>query len=224
MSKTLRHLAVIMDGNGRWATGHGLPRHKGHVKGVESVRMIIQDAARHPDIEYLTLFAYSLENMTRPIQETTFIQDLLVKTLEEEFEELSKQKVLVRVVGDVDDIDLPVLNIKQPKLIVNLCFRYSGRWHVSDIARRLSNMGQPCTIDNIQALMTQDLGPDPDVIIRTGGEMRVSNFLLWNMAYSELFFLPVLWPDFSKEDLHKVMASFSERDRRFGQVRSNDES
>jgi undecaprenyl diphosphate synthase len=211
-----------MDGNGRWATGHGLPRHKGHLKGVESAKMIIQEAAKHPDIDYLTLFAYSLENMNRPVKETEFIQKLLVSTLKEEHAKLMKQHVLVRIVGNVDDIDLPVLDIAKPKLTVNLCFRYSGRWHISDIANRLSDQNQPCTIDNIQAHMVQELGPDPDIIIRTGGEMRMSNFLLWNMAYSELFFLPILWPDFSKEDLDKVIHSFSERDRRFGLVRSDD--
>ena len=224
MLKKLQHLAVIMDGNGRWATDRNLSRHQGHLKGVEPVKMLIQESAAHPDIEYLTLFAYSIENMGRPLQETQWISELLVATLKEQLDELAKKQILIRVVGDVKDIVLPNLHIPEPRLIVNVCFRYSGRWHISNIVNRLLDQGQVCSMENIQSLMVQDLGPDPDAIIRTGGELRVSNFLLWGMAYSELFFLPVLWPDFSKSDFDAVIGAFKYRDRRFGQVRSENEA
>lgn len=186
--------------------------------------MLIQESAAHPDIEYLTLFAYSIENMGRPLQETQWISELLVATLKEQLDELAKKHILIRVVGDVKDIVLPNLHIPEPRLIVNVCFRYSGRWHISNIVNRLLDQGQVCSMENIQSLMVQDLGPDPDAIIRTGGELRVSNFLLWGMAYSELFFLPVLWPDFSKSDFDAVIGAFKYRDRRFGQVRSENEA
>lgn len=222
MLHKLLHLAVIMDGNGRWATERNLPCSEGHLKGIDPVKMLIRRAVQHPDIQFLTLFVYSLENLKRPLQETQYIQDLLINCLQSDLEELEQERVFVRIIGDVAGIDLPVRYVSNPKLVVNLCFRYSGRWHISNIVNRLLAQNQPCTPDSIQSMMVADLGPDPDVIIRTGNEMRLSNFLLWNLAYSELFFLPVLWPDFSESHFDQVVTSYLKRHRRYGTLGVDD--
>lgn len=228
-----KHLAIIMDGNGRWAAERGLPRHVGHKEGMKSVREVIEGAV-DVGVESLTLFAFSTENWQRPRKEILALMALLRIYAEREKEELRAMGVEVHVLGDLDALD-PVTRSAVDgiaegteggtRLRLNLMISYSGR---DEILRAVKSLAARVATGEIDVdsigedafsneLFTCGL-PDPDLLIRTSGEFRISNFLLWQLAYTELHITPVLWPDFSRADLFRAVADFQQRDRRFGRV------
>ncbi|MGD2067886.1 MAG: isoprenyl transferase [Gemmatimonadota bacterium] len=228
-----RHVAVIMDGNGRWARQRGLPRHLGHREGMKAVRETIEGAVE-AGIEILTLFAFSTENWQRPSREINALMSLLKLYAEREQADLVRQGVEVRVLGELDRLDDSTRSAVEriargtkggDRLRLNLMISYSGREELVRAVRILSEQVrtgeiEPGDIDEeaVQdALFTRDV-PDPDLLIRTSGEFRVSNFLLWQLAYTELYISPVLWPDFDREDLFEAVLDYQRRERRFGRV------
>ena len=228
-----RHVAVIMDGNGRWARQRGLPRHLGHREGMKAVREVVEGAV-DVGIEVLTLFAFSTENWRRPEQEVSALMSLLQLYARKERDELRRQGVEVHVLGELERVDRATRRAVDTivegtrgggSLRLNLMISYGGREEivrsVRELARRVA-AGEltPDQIDEelfSSTLFTAGL-PDPDLLIRTSGEFRVSNFLLWQMAYTELFMSPVLWPDFSRHNLFEAVSDFQRRERRFGRV------
>ena len=227
------HVAVIMDGNGRWARSRGLPRFRGHSAGIKSVRDTIEGAIE-AGIDVLTLFTFSQENWSRPAAEVDALMKLLRRFAKQEREELKRQGVEVQVLGDLDRLAAAprraVDEIEQHTaggrtLRLNLMISYGGRAEIARAARRLAERVErgelhPAEIDeNMFAgeLFTADL-PDPDLLIRTSGEQRISNFLLWQLAYTELFVTPVLWPDFRRVHLFEAIHDYQKRERRFGRV------
>jgi undecaprenyl diphosphate synthase len=227
------HVAVIMDGNGRWARARGLPRFRGHSAGAKSVRECIE-GAMEAGVEYLTLFAFSQENWSRPAAEVDALMRLLQTYARRERAELREQGVEVRVFGDLDRLSAqPRRAVEEMQdhtrggrnLRLNLMVSYGGRAEMARAARRLAEQvarGEldPCTIDEeavARELYTAEI-PDPDLLIRTSGEQRISNFLLWQLAYTELFLTPVLWPDFRREHLFQAIYDYQRRERRFGRV------
>lgn len=230
-----RHVAVIMDGNGRWATQRGLDRSEGHLRGVESVRRIIR-AAVAGDVRYLTLYAFSTENWGRPAEEVAALLELFCRCVQCEADELAAQGVRVRIIGDRERFPETVRESLDQiesrtaagdRLTLLLALNYSSRSEIARAARELCRRAQageitPETIDEqtvADALYTSEY-PDPDLILRTGGEQRLSNFLLWQGAYAELCFTPVLWPDFTEEDFARALDQYAARDRRFGLVKT----
>ena len=224
-----RHVAIIMDGNGRWAARRGLPRVAGHERGTDNIRRITF-AAGELGIKYLTLWAFSTENWRRPAEEIDGIMRILGEAIERETEELHRQGAQLRHIGSLDGLapelrqavlDAIALTRHNDRLILTLAFNYGGRQELVAAVRDLVASGiRPDQIDEqaIAAhLYTRDL-PDPDLIVRTSGERRMSNFLLWQAAYAELFFTPVLWPDFGPDDLRAAVTDFARRERRFGRV------
>lgn len=224
-----RHVAVIMDGNGRWAARRGLPRLAGHQRGTENIRRITT-AAVEIGVEYLTLWAFSTDNWRRPADEIDGIMRILADAIERETEELHRQGAQLRHIGSLEGLgpelrDAVLSAIRQTRdnhrLILTLAFNYSGRQEILSAIRGLVASGlSPESIDEstLQSyLFTHDI-PDPDLIIRTSGEYRISNFLLWQSAYSELYFTPTLWPDFGPEDLLEAIQEYGLRERRFGGV------
>ena len=220
-----KHIAIIMDGNGRWAQQHGLPRLKGHAAGVDTLRDSVKLCASY-GVQYLTAFAFSSENWRRPNEEVQGIMQLFLEALQTEVQELNKQKIALRFVGDSSLLGKDVLKamrkveanaISQPRLTLIIAMNYGGRWDIIQAAKALHDEGLDFNEENLEEkLMTSSISPDPDLLIRTGGEMRVSNFMLWQAAYSELYFTPTLWPDFKEADLLKAIESYSKRERRFG--------
>ncbi len=227
------HVAIIMDGNGRWAKQQGKLRIFGHREGVESVRDIAEAAAQI-GIKVLTLYTFSTENWFRPITEVNALMSLLVKTVRREVETLRKNEIQLCAIGDLDQLPAEArkeLNAAmsetegEHRMILNLALSYSGRWDITkavqDVARKVQN-GE-ITVNDIDEslvaahLATADL-PDPDLLIRTGGEYRVSNYLLWQIAYSELYMTEAYWPEFRRSQLYSAIRAFQERDRRFGRV------
>lgn len=225
------HVAIIMDGNGRWAASRSLPRSAGHQAGAEPVRAVIT-AAKKAGVKYLTLYAFSTENWGRPEDEVKGLFELLIKYLQSEQGELVSRGVALKAIGDLGS--LPPLARQSldaaiaatcgcDELILTLALSYGSRAELARAARLLAEevaAGQrEASSINAEAmaekLWTVDT-PDPDLLIRTGGDMRLSNFLLWQCAYAEFYFTPVLWPDFSEEDFNAALASFKERERRFG--------
>lgn len=231
--KIPRHLAIIMDGNGRWATERNLPRVAGHRAGVEALREVIK-ACRELGIEILTLYAFSTENWKRPREEVDALMDLLVEYLQREIGELMANGVRIRVIGAVDELPPAArrelsrameLTRENRDLIAVLALNYGGRREIVEAARRLAREVQEgkITWEQIdEALLEQHLYtaglPDPDLLIRPSGEMRLSNFLLWQMAYTEIFVTPVFWPDFNRAELMEAIAAYGRRERRFGGV------
>jgi undecaprenyl diphosphate synthase len=228
-----RHVAIIMDGNGRWATRRGLPRVAGHREGVKTARAIVR-AAGELGLQYLTLYAFSTENWSRPQAEVTMLMKLLEEAIYRELPELMQRNVRLRVIGRPTGVPLPVrrgldrvVAETQGNTGLNLlmAFNYGGRDELVDAFRALAcrvSTGElaPEAIsesDVSQALYTAGI-PDPDLLIRTSGEMRISNFLLWQIAYTELWVTPTLWPDFGPADLYRAVADFQGRTRRFGGV------
>lgn len=221
MSEKIRHLAIIMDGNGRWARMRGLPRNAGHKEGLKTVEKVI-DWAKTAGIDYLSLFVFSTENWKRPEKEVDGIFDLAEKYVGK-FEKFAKDNVRVVVSGDVSRLK-PTLVTKIRNIVsqtanfdsicVNLCINYGGRQDVSRAAARLAEAGKAIDADSLR----EELGnlPDPDMILRTGGQMRLSNFLLFEGAYAELYFSDTLWPDFSKEEFDEVLSTYAKRTRNFG--------
>jgi undecaprenyl diphosphate synthase len=226
------HVAIIMDGNGRWAAQRGLPRLAGHERGTDNIRRITT-AAAELGIDYLTLWAFSTDNWRRPRAEIDGILRILAEVIKREVEELDRQGAQLRHIGSLEGLD-PALQkavtsaIERTKdndrLILTLAFNYSGRQELIAAVRSLIESGASANdIDEStlqEHLFTRNL-PDPDLIIRTSGEYRISNFLLWQSAYSEFVFTPTLWPDFGPDDLHDAVREYGRRDRRFGGV-SND--
>jgi undecaprenyl diphosphate synthase len=227
------HVAIIMDGNGRWATGRGLPRVAGHREGVKAARAIVR-AADAIGLRYLTLYAFSTENWSRPEDEVSMLMRLLEESIYRELPELMENKVRLRVIGRTVGVPLPVrrglehvvaATEKNTGLTLLMAFNYGGRDELLDAFRALARRVQtgelaPERISeaDVSGALYTDGVPDPDLLIRTSGEMRVSNFLLWQIAYTELWVTPTLWPDFAPADLYRAVADFQRRTRRFGGV------
>ena len=219
-----------MDGNGRWAKKRFLPRVAGHVKGVELVRELVR-ACLERGVGYLTLFAFSSENWRRPLEEVSLLMQLFVKALEQEVERLQRHGVRLRVIGDLSRFE-PRLQtlIRQAEeatatntaLHLSIAANYGGRWDILQAANRLAvaepeKIGQWTEAD-LEPYLSMAFAPEPDLYIRTGGEMRVSNFLLWQMAYTEFYFTPTLWPEFDRVEFDRAIASYQQRERRFGRT------
>jgi undecaprenyl diphosphate synthase len=221
-----------MDGNGRWATGRHLPRAAGHSRGVDAVRSTIETCARR-GVQYLTLFAFSSENWRRPADEVSLLMRLFVSSLQREVGRLVENGVRMRVVGQVDALEPELRGLireaedrtaNNERLNLTVCASYGGRWDIVQAALRLqaqaTREGKVAAIDETRFAQQLALafGPDPDLLIRTGGERRISNFLLWQLAYTELYFTDVLWPDFDASELDAAFEWFASRERRFGSV------
>ena len=225
-----RHVAVIMDGNGRWAKKRFLPRVAGHVKGVELVREMVKSCLEQ-GIQYLTLFAFSSENWRRPQEEVTLLMQLFVKALEQEVERLDRNGVRLRVIGDLSRFEPHLQDLirrgeektaANTQLDLTIAANYGGRW---DIMQAVNAMlaAQPEKRDgwqeaDLEPFLSMAFAPEPDLFIRTGGEERISNFLLWQLAYTEFYFTPTLWPDFNTAEFAKAIASYQQRERRFGRT------
>ncbi len=228
-----RHVAIIMDGNGRWATARHLPRVAGHSRGADAVRSVIEQAGRR-GVEYLTLFAFSSENWKRPQDEVTTLMRLFVSALQKEVGKLSENGVRMRVVGDLSAFDRQLQSLIQEaerqtvhnsRLQLTVCASYGGRWDIVQSVRSLlaaapdaQALAQTLTERQLAGHLGLAFAPDPDLLIRTGGEQRISNFLLWQCAYSELYFTHTLWPDFDAAAFDAALAWFATRERRFGQT------
>ena len=228
-----RHIAIIMDGNGRWAGERGLPRSAGHQAGMASVREVVEGCLQ-AGVEVLTLFAFSQENWQRPAAEINALMALLEEYIAREAAELRDKGVAVRMLGDLDRLTpaargavdrVESTTASGRDLALNVCLSYGSRAELVRAARRLAERVragelEPCAIDEaaLSAELYTAAWPDPDLLIRTSGEMRVSNFLLWQVAYAEFHVTPVLWPDFTREDLFAAVLDFQSRDRRFGRV------
>lgn len=227
------HVAIIMDGNGRWARSRQLPRVEGHKEGINSVREVVR-ACGEIDIKYLTLYTFSVENWNRPRGEVSALMRLLLKTVRSEVDDLKKNNVRLMTIGNLKDLPLPARRGMQKAmdllknntgLTLILALSYGSRNEITEairaIARRVrSGQLQPDDIDEAlisKHLYTADL-PDPDLLIRTSGELRVSNFLLWQLAYTEIYVSQVFWPDFRKQEFFKAIDSYQQRERRFGKV------
>jgi undecaprenyl diphosphate synthase len=220
------HIAIVMDGNGRWAAKRFMPRLAGHRQGMESLRRCIR-ACVDRGVAVLTVFAFSSENWNRPADEVSGLMELLATALAKEVPKLQQDGVQVHFVGERAGLSDKVsaglaqaeaATASNGRLILNVCFNYGGRWDIAQAAAKLANQGKPITEGELHAAMALAHVPDPDLIIRTGGEQRLSNFLLWQAAYAELFFSDKLWPEFDEAELDRAMAEFSRRERRFGQT------
>ncbi len=224
-----QHIAIVMDGNGRWAKKRFLPRVAGHVKGVEAIRRTIEGCIVRR-IPYLTVFAFSSENWKRPSEEVSFLMNLFLSSLEKETDKLHANDIRLKVVGDLSRFDTTLRKAiadaeektsKNTKLTLTVCANYGGRWDIVQAARQLCEDGvnkNGLTEERLSSCLALSYAPDPDLFIRTGGETRISNFLLWQMAYSELYFTETFWPDFNDTELGKAIASFQSRERRFGKT------
>jgi undecaprenyl diphosphate synthase len=226
-----RHVAVIMDGNGRWAKRRALPRHLGHRAGAKAVRATVEGCARR-GVEALTIFAFSSENWQRPQEEVTRLMELFVESIDKEVDELHRNGVRLRFIGDLSRLRAGLgakiaaaesRTAANQRMSLFIAISYGGRWDIVEAARRLAARAvageiKPEAID--EALFAEQLqlagAPDPDLFIRTGGESRISNFLLWNLAYSELYFCDTLWPDFDDAALDAALRFYASRQRRFG--------
>ena len=228
-----RHVAVIMDGNGRWAQRQGRERTYGHQHGVEAVRSVIEGAGEM-GIQYLTLYAFSTENWNRPREEVEMLMGLLVQAIHNELEGLMKNQVRLQITGRMKDLPAASRDALQDAidrtagnkgLTVVLALSYSGRAEIVDMVGDIAHEAAQGTLDPgqitadiVQQHLYHSEIPDPDILIRTGGDCRVSNFLLWQIAYTELFFVPTMWPDFRKEDLRDIVLDFQHRERRYGKT------
>jgi undecaprenyl diphosphate synthase len=224
-----RHVAIIMDGNGRWARRRRLPRIAGHRRGAEAVRASVR-ACDERGIEYLTLFAFSSENWRRPAEEVALLMKLFRTALEREVDELHRNGVRLKVVGDTSRFDPKirkliesgeVLTAGNRRLTLTIAANYGGRWDILQAMNRmLKDKPSPGPIDenSINPYLAMSYAPEPDLFIRTGGEQRISNFLLWQLAYTELYFTETLWPDFDGAALDEAIASYRRRERRFGRT------
>jgi undecaprenyl diphosphate synthase len=223
-----RHIAIIMDGNGRWAKKRMMPRIAGHRKGVESVRTIVQACAER-GVEHLTLFAFSSENWRRPQEEVSLLMELFMRALEKEVSRLHKNGIRFRVVGDLEAFgpkiqqmirEAEALTRDNQQLVLNIAANYGGRWDILQAFNRLIRAGHdgPVTEADLAARLCLADAPEPDLFIRTGGEKRISNFLLWQLAYTELYFTDTLWPDFDAASLDVAIRSYQKRERRFGRT------
>ncbi len=231
------HIAIIMDGNGRWAKKRGLPRIKGHEEGVEAADRVVNECLKL-GVKYLTLFAFSTENWNRPVDEVEFIFHLVEDFFRKKITSMIKKGVRIRVIGRKDNLPkwlLDTFNDSEEKtkngtnLTVNVALNYGGRYDILQAAKKIALLYKEGKIDLdsiteeafSQYLLTEDQ-PDPDLLIRTSGEYRISNYLMWQLAYSELYFTNTLWPDFTSEDLKDAINDYSKRDRRFGAIKTDE--
>ena len=237
MNRIPEHIAVIMDGNGRWATERGKERSYGHQAGVETVRRITSECTRL-GVKYLTLYTFSTENWNRPADEVAALMGLVLTALEDEL--FMKNDVRFQVIGDLDRLPEVVQKKLQETIehtagnktmTMTIALSYSARWEITRAVRNISTLvaeGKLKAEEITEALISRNLTtnfmPDPDLLIRTGGELRISNYLLWQIAYSELYFCDTYWPDFMEEDLHKAIASYQNRQRRFGKTEAQVEN
>lgn len=224
-----RHIAIIMDGNGRWATKRFLPRVAGHAKGVEMVREVVEACAVR-GVKFLTLFAFSSENWRRPADEVSVLMRLFVTALEREVAKMHANGIRLRVVGDLSRFDAKLRDMiasaerrtaNNTLLTVTICANYGGRWDIMQAVNKMVAANPGCadfTEEQISPHLAMAYAPEPDLFIRTGGEERISNFLLWQLAYTELYFTDTFWPDFDAAALDRALASFSNRERRFGRT------
>lgn len=225
------HISIIMDGNGRWAKEKGHERGYGHIHGVESVRKVTE-ACVEEGVKYLSIYAFSEENWSRPAEEVSFLMKLMMDSISKELETLMKNGVRFKVLGNMERIapqlrdaitSLEEMTAANDRLTLVVFLSYSGKWDILQAVKRVASERR----DSIDSLTMEDFGqylvtagiPDPDLIIRTSGEQRLSNYLLWQGAYAELYFTDVLWPDFGAEELRKAIAAYSLRDRRYGKVK-----
>ena len=242
-NKLPQHIAIIMDGNGRWAKQHAIGRIRGHKKGAQSVRTAVK-TCREIGIKYLSLFAFSIENWERPVKEVEALMFLLEEYLTKEIKQLQKQEIRLTTIGEIDRLHPSVKEkllqakestIKNDRMILNLALSYGGKDEIICAVKKIIQDNKNGKIDTSDInkktfdryLYTFGM-PDPDLLIRTSGEFRISNFMLWQTAYTELYFTNVLWPDFTKDDLFRAIASYQKRERRFGltseQLREKDSS
>ncbi len=226
-----QHVAVIMDGNGRWARSRGLPRIAGHRKGVERVRDMVS-ACVEKGVKHLTLFAFSSENWRRPAQEVQLLKDLFLAALQNEIRKLNKNNVRFRVIGDIERFGEKITaRIRQAELLtqnntaltLTIAANYGGRWDIAQACAELARRAvrgeidpESITEESLEPFLSMAGAPEPDLFIRTGGEQRISNFLLWQLAYTEMYFTPVLWPDFDRIQFEHALVSYAGRQRRFG--------
>ena len=243
MSKKSRglpaHVAIIMDGNGRWARRRALPRYFGHREGVKALKTAVRYAAER-GIPTLTVYAFSTENWRRPREEVDFLLDLMYKTFAQEIEELHKEGVRVRLVGDRTSLSQEIqavwaraeqITAQNTRLTLNVAFNYGGRAELTRAARELASQvasgelaAEEITEERLASQLYTWPSPDPDLVIRTGGEQRLSNFLLWQAAYSELYVTDVLWPDFGEKEFEQALQDYLSRERRFGQVSAKEQN
>jgi undecaprenyl diphosphate synthase len=225
-----RHVAIIMDGNGRWAKQRFLPRVAGHRRGLEAVRATVKGCVKR-GVDHLTLFAFSSENWRRPAEEVSFLMQLFVSALEQEIEKLHANRVRFRVVGDLTRFEPRIVRLieeaeartaQNERLSLTIAANYGGRWDVLQATNRMlkerPELAAGFTESDLTPYFCMSHAPEPDLFIRTGGEQRISNFLLWQLAYTELYFTETLWPDFDAAALDSAIHSFQQRERRFGRT------
>jgi undecaprenyl diphosphate synthase len=220
------HIAIVMDGNGRWAAKRFLPRVIGHKQGVSSLRRCAKECDQR-GVRVLTVFAFSSENWNRPAEEVSGIMTLIVAALAKEVPQLNIDGVQLHFIGDRAGLSEKVTSsieeaeratASNSRLILNVCFNYGGRWDIVQASRKLAAKDIPLTEKNINSALALAHVPDPDLVIRTGGELRISNFMLWQSAYSEFYFSEKLWPEFDETELDLAISAFAKRERRFGKT------
>ncbi|TAN80261.1 MAG: isoprenyl transferase [Gallionella sp.] len=225
-----RHIAVIMDGNGRWAKQRFMPRVMGHQRGVEALRETVK-ACRDLGVEYLTVFAFSSENWRRPTDEVSFLMSLFLKMLEREVAKLHKNNIRLKIIGDRSRFDAKLnqamhkaehLTAGNTGLTLTIAANYGGRWDVMHAVQAMlgerPQLAQGFAEEDLSPYLSMSDAPEPDLFIRTGGEQRISNFMLWQLAYTELYFTDTLWPAFGRKELETAIASYQKRERRFGRT------
>ena len=230
-AKIPRHVAFIMDGNGRWAKNRGLPRSLGHASGAKRVRSVVEHAIDR-GIPFVTLFAFSSENWRRPMEEVSMLMSLFVLYLEKEVKDMNNNGVRLKVIGDLSRFDARLQKLiaqaeavtaHNTRVTLTVAANFGGRWDLVQAMGKwqAAHEGEPATEmteEALQPFLSMAYAPDPDLLVRTGGESRVSNFLLWQLAYTEMYFTDVLWPDFTPDQFDRALAWFVETDRRFGGV------
>lgn len=237
MTNIPQHIAIIMDGNGRWAMAKGKPRSYGHQAGVDTVRRITSECVRL-GVKYLTLYTFSTENWNRPADEVAALMGLVLSSLEDEI--FMKNNVRFRVIGDMSRMPANVLQklreteehtAQNTAMTMIVALSYSSKWEITDAVRQIAQKAKDGALDvssiddkTIDAHLQTAFMPDPDLLIRTGGEVRISNYLLWQIAYSELYFCDTYWPDFGEEELHKAIESYQQRQRRYGKTEAQVEN
>ncbi len=225
-----RHVAIIMDGNGRWAKKRFLPRVAGHKRGVDTVRSITRACAER-GVGFLTLFAFSSENWRRPAEEVSLLKQLFLAALEKELEKLKRNRIRLKIIGELQPFGEQIVELarraeeltaKYDRLTLTIAANYGGRWDLLQAIQRMivqrPDSGGGYTEEELERFLSMNYAPEPDLFIRTGGEQRVSNFLLWQLAYSEIYFTSTLWPDFDARALDAAFAWYAQRERRFGRT------